>query len=159
MDQIKRGIMKNIIFSLSCLLFLWACSTKDDVVGSENDAGLGVEHSDSPFVEILSVDSCVGFMDPANPNMGVDTFYVKKNSENIYSIRILTNLQCPPAESPDQVSYSYNGDTLVIGFEKKNPSFDVLCACMTWVEILVKHEIDFDYIQSSAIVYAVKKDY
>ena len=53
---------------------MWACSTKDDVVGSENDAGLGVELLDPSFVEIL-----------------------------------------------------------------------------------LRHEIDFDYIQSSAIVYAVKK--
>jgi len=69
--------MKDFILSLSCLIFLWACSAKDDGVGgSENDADLGIELLDSSFVEIL-----------------------------------------------------------------------------------LRHEIDFNYIQSSAIVYAVKKDY
>jgi hypothetical protein len=156
--------MKNLFVIVISLSFLWACSSKD----SENITNPSKETTqkeffnsgteDLPFVEILSVDSCLGVMGSESPNINVETFYAQKYGANAYSIRVLVNLQCPPAELPDYVEYSFSGDTLNVDIDKRNRSFDVLCSCMHWVELLIHGKIDFKYIKSNAKVYAVEKE-
>ena len=161
--------MKKLLLLLSSLLLIWACSTKDDenITNPENtstqkESSVTIDSNldilDTSFIELLSVDSCIGHMDYKNPNLGIDTFYAKKYNENAYSIRVLTNQMCPPAEPPDYVEYSYKEDTLVVLAKKKNPSFDVACTCMFWIDLLVKGEINFNYIEANALVYIVKKE-
>ena len=101
--------MKRIVLFLSSLFLIWACSSKDDenITNPENtstqkESSVTIDSNldilDTSFIELLSVDSCIGHMDYKNPNLGIDTFYAKKYNENAYSIRVLTNQMCPPAE-------------------------------------------------------------
>lgn len=159
--------MKKLLF-LSCLLLIWACYSNDDGCSTDSrngtqqtayDLDSNTESLDTSFIEILSIDSCLDFIQPENRNLGVETFFAKKYNEDAYSIRVLGNRMCSPAPPPDQISYSYNRDTLVITFGNKNRTVDVLCACSFWAEILIKGEIDFNYIQLNAIIYAVKKEF
>lgn len=156
----KESNMRKLLLLLSSLLLIWACSTKDDenIVSTKQDES-NSDILDTSFIEILSLDSCFAMHGVPISSLGVDTFYVKKYDENFYSIRILTNRMCPPSEPPDFVNYSYFGDTLIVSLEKKDPTFGVVCCCFLWADLLIKKEIDFNYIHTAGGIFVVKKEF
>ncbi len=163
----KESYMRKLLLLLSSLLLIWACSSKDDdsVTNSKDntqqavfDLDSNTEILDTSFIEILSIGSCLGMLGSKDLPSDVDTVYAHRYDENSYSIQVLANLLCYPSDPPDLVSYSYEGDTLIVSYQRSKPGIRTVCSCTYWVEILVKGEIDFNYIQSSAKVYAVKKE-
>jgi len=89
--------------------------------------------------------------------MGIESFLVKQNDNGFYSVRVLGNTQCPPAEKPDRLEYSYRGDTLMLDIYKKDREFDVTCSCMYWADVLIKGEISFEKIQINGNVFPVTR--
>ena len=141
--------MKISILMMAFFLF-YACSSSDDekkIVQSENHAS----------VELLQVDSCFASLDYSNPTMGIESFLVKQNDNGFYSVRVLGNTQCPPAEKPDRLEYSYRDDTLMLDIYKKDREFDVTCSCMYWADVLIKGEISFEKIQINGNVFPVTR--
>ena len=105
-------------------------------------------------VELVSVDTCFAHYEYDNPTVGVESFTAKRN-EGGFSVRVLGNTQCPPAEKPDYLEYSYEGDTLVLSIDKKDRSFDVTSSCMYWAEILIKGDVSFSKIQINGNTFSV----
>ena len=132
------------------LFVFYACSSSDD-------AKKVVQSEDNASVELLQVDSCFAHLDYSDPTMGIESFSVKQNDDGFYSVRVLGNTQCPPAEKPDYLEYSYKGDTLKLDIDKKDRVFDVTCSCMYWADILIKGEISFDKIQINGNVYSISR--
>ena len=141
--------MKNSILMVVLFVF-YACSSSDD------EAKM-VQSEDNASVELLQVDSCFAHLDYSDPTMGIESFSVKQNDDGFYSVRVLGNTQCPPAEKPDNLEYSYRGDTLMLDIDKKDRVFDVNCSCMYWADILIKGEISFDKIQINGNVYSISR--
>ena len=141
--------MKNSILMVVLFVF-YACSSSDD------EAKM-VQSEDNASVELLQVDSCFAHLDYSDPTMGIESFSVKQNDDGFYSVRVLGNTQCPPAEKPDNLEYSYRGDTLMLDIYKKDRVFDVTCPCMYWADVLIKGEISFDKIQINGNVYSISR--
>lgn len=160
--------MRKLLLLLTSLLLIWACSSNDDdstVNSKDNTQQTALDHDsnteklDTSFIEILSVDSCIGMLGSDDLSLDVDTLFAQRYDEKKYSIRVLATLMCYPAEPPDYVSYAYQNDTLALHIDKQNRSFDVLCSCIHWVNLLIKGEIDFHYIQLNGNLFVVvKKD-
>jgi hypothetical protein len=141
--------MKNSILMVVLFVF-YACSSSDD------EAKM-VQSEEYASVELLQVDSCFASLDYSNPTMGVESFSIKQNVDGFYSVRVLGNTQCSPAEKPDYLEYSYKGDTLKLDIYKKDRIYDVTCSCMYWADVLIKGEISFDKIQINGNVYSVSR--
>lgn len=152
-------MLKRVLICCVALSIIFcACSSSDDdknVVLSGNEDKTELKRQKEISVELLSVDSCIARFDSKNPTMGVDSFVIKPADEDCYTIRVLGNTQCPPAEKPDNLEFSVEGDTLYLNIDKKNRYTDVSCTCMYWADVMVKGSIYFDKVKINGNVFSV----
>ena len=145
------------IAALSVLFF--ACSSSDgekNAVQSVNDGNNEqVKRQKDVSVELLSVDTCFAHFDYENPTMGVESLVIKQIEDGSYTVRVLGNTQCPPAEKPDYLEYSIEGDTLSLNIDKKSRSADVTCSCMYWADVLINGKIDFNLVQINGNTFPI----
>jgi hypothetical protein len=155
-------MMKRLacIAALSVLFF--ACSSSDsqkDAVLSVNDENNEQEMRQKDIsVELLSVDTCFAHFDYENPTMSVESFVVKRTEDSCYTVRVLGNAQCPPAEKPDYLEYSFKGDTLSLNIDKKDRLTDVTCSCMYWADVLIRGDVTFNKIQINGNIFTITKE-
>ncbi|WP_407451872.1 hypothetical protein [Fibrobacter sp.] len=142
--------MKEVYFMIGLVFLFYACSSPDE----GKSALVSNDIEGRPSVELVSVDSCFTEYESDNPTAGVKSFLAVKK-DDFYTVRVLGVTQCPPAEKPDYLEYSYEDDTLVLNIDKMNRSYDVTCSCMFWADVLIKGNLSFDKIQISGNVFSV----
>ncbi|MBR6123519.1 hypothetical protein IKQ19_08010 [Candidatus Saccharibacteria bacterium] len=181
--------MRMLFFAIGILFFFGACSSSDGekniVQSNENNERINADFQQSKapcdsqyiaqlngkstcevqsnkhiVVELLSVDSCFAHYEYNDLATMVDSLLAKQRNDAFYTIRVLGVTQCPPAEKPDYLEYSYEDDTLVLSIDKKDRSFDVTSSCMYWAEILIKGDISFNkiLINGNTFPVSVKKN-
>ncbi len=142
--------MKKTFLVIGLVFLFNACSSSDD----GKSAVVSNDVVERPSVELVYVDSCFAHYESDNPTAGVKSFLAVKK-DDFYTVRVLGVTQCPPAEKPDYLEYSYEDDTLVLNIDKMNRSYDVTCSCMFWADVLIKGNLSFDKIQISGNVFSV----
>lgn len=121
---------------------------------SNEESSYAMQSNERAPVELVFVDTCFAHYEYDNPTANEESFLAKQNEDG-FIIRVLGNTQCPPAEKPDYLEYSYEDDTLVLSIDKKDRSFDVTSSCMYWAEILIKGDISFNKIQINGNTFSV----